>query len=236
MTSAYYVCGSDRSRRVRELFGRIASRYDLINDVQSFGLHRFWKRKLIQAAKLKSSEAALDVCCGTGDLALRLALRAREVVGCDFSPEMLEVARHLRSEKVTWLQADALELPFPNESFEVVTIGYGLRNLADFPRGIGELLRVLKPEGRLLILDFGKPKNALWRAAYFSYLRIVVPLFGLLFCSDPAAYSYILDSLQNYPAQEGISRLLRDAHCRSVRLVEFVGGAMSLHVAIKPAL
>jgi len=232
MSSAYYLPGPQRSERVRQLFGRIASRYDLINDIQSLGLHRLWKRKLINYARVSSADCALDVCCGTGDIALQLSRRARSVTACDFAPEMLERGRVRGATNISWVQADALELPFPAESFEIVTIGYGLRNLSDFSQGVGELVRVLKSGGRLLILDFGKPKNPVWRAIYFGYLRMIVPLFGRMFCGDSAAYSYILESLKNYPAQEGIKRLLEDAGC-AVQLINFVGGAMSLHIATK---
>jgi demethylmenaquinone methyltransferase/2-methoxy-6-polyprenyl-1,4-benzoquinol methylase len=232
MSTAYYVPGPERSRRVRELFARIASRYDLINDIQSFGLHRFWKRTLIRAAQLRPGQGALDVCCGTGDIAIGLAETGAAVTGCDFTPEMLAKARE-RSANVTWIQADALELPFSDNSFEVVTISYGLRNLADFGRGVTELVRVLKPGGRLLILDFGKPSNRLLRALYFGYLRLCVPLFGLLFCGNSAAYSYILDSLEHYPGQAGVTELLRNAGCAEVRVIDFVAGAMTLHVAVK---
>jgi demethylmenaquinone methyltransferase/2-methoxy-6-polyprenyl-1,4-benzoquinol methylase len=231
MNSAYYVPGPERSRRVRELFGRIAGRYDLINDLQSFGLHRLWKQKLIAAAELRPGEKALDVCCGTGDIAIGLARTGALVTGSDFTPEMLDKAR-TRAENIQWIQADALQLPFENDSFDVVTIGYGLRNLADFTRGVNELVRVTRPGGRILILDFGKPPNRLWRTLYFAYLRLCVPVFGFLFCGDSAAYSYILDSLQNYPAQEGVREFLRSAGCR-VRVTNFIGGAMSLHVAVK---
>jgi demethylmenaquinone methyltransferase / 2-methoxy-6-polyprenyl-1,4-benzoquinol methylase len=233
MTGRYYTPGSKRSERVRELFGRIAARYDLINDLQSLGLHRLWKARLVRAARPQPSDVILDACCGTGDIAARLGRCATQVVACDFSPEMLTVGRNRHGERMAWVQADALELPFHSETFDLVTIAYGLRNLSDFHKGVSELLRVLKPGGRLLILDFGKPPNRLLRAAYFGYLRAVVPLFGLLFCRDAAAYSYILDSLREYPAQEGVTGLLREAGCDQVRVENLLGGAMSLHVARK---
>src|SRR4051812_13988844 len=120
MSERYYTPGPDRSQRVRQLFARIATRYDLINDVQSLGLHRFWKRQLIAAARLTGRGRVLDVCCGTGDIALRLSAQAACTVGCDFSPEMLEQAALRNSSAVSWVHADALQLPFATESFDTV--------------------------------------------------------------------------------------------------------------------
>lgn len=234
MTSKpYYVPGPERASRVRALFDRIAPRYDLINDLQSFGLHRFWKRRLIALAHPSPGAPVLDVCCGTGDLVFGLSSTGAKVLGCDFSDRMLSVAQE-RFATGEFIQADALDLPLKSESFELVTIGYGLRNLADLRQGIAELLRVLKPGGQLLILDFGKPRNRIWRAIYFTYLRAFVPLFGRVFCRDAAAYSYILDSLFDYPAQDGISQLLAQLGCIETEVQNLVGGIMSIHRTVKP--
>jgi demethylmenaquinone methyltransferase/2-methoxy-6-polyprenyl-1,4-benzoquinol methylase len=234
-TQRYYLPGPERAARVRALFDRIAPRYDLINDLQSFGLHRFWKRRLIGLAKGIPGASVLDVCCGTGDLALAVEAAGGEVLGCDFSGQMLAVARARGGDRAGFVQADALALPLKNESFDAVMIGYGLRNLADFRTGVSELLRVLKPGGQLLILDFGKPANRIWRALYFAYLRVFVPLFGLIFCGDAAAYGYIVESLVHYPAQEGVSRLLSELGCAEVEVHNLLGGVMSIHRAAKPA-
>jgi demethylmenaquinone methyltransferase/2-methoxy-6-polyprenyl-1,4-benzoquinol methylase len=219
---------------VRLLFDRIARHYDLINDLQSFGLHRLWKKRLLTLAAVKPGDPALDVCCGTGDIAEALAAAGAQVIGTDFSAAMLRVARQ-RAPAINYIQADALNLPFHDSQFQIVTIGYGLRNLADIQKGTSELNRVLKPGGTLLILDFGKPSNPIWRALYFTYLRAVVPIFGLLFCGDAAAYSYILDSLRHYPAQDGVTTLLRDRGFAPIRVHNFLGGIMSIHQATKPS-
>lgn len=216
---------------MRELFGAIAPRYDLINDLQSFGLHRLWKRRLVNLAAPRPHERALDVCCGTGDLAAGLARRGAMVCGLDFSLPMLAVALK-RAPAIQWLQADAQEVPFPDKYFDIVTVGYGLRNLASWQRGIEEMRRVAKPGGRLLILDFGKPANALWRAVYFAYLRRAVPLHGRVFCGNAAAYAYILESLENYPAQEGVAAELDRIGCAQVRTINLLGGIMSIHCAL----
>ena len=170
MSEGYYEPGEQRAAKVRDLFGAIAGRYDLLNDLQSFGLHRAWKRRLVRLAAMGPDRRALDVCCGTGDVALALAATGAEVVGVDFSEPMLSVARERKpaEARVRFLQGDALNLPFADASFDAVTISYGLRNLADIPAGLRELWRVARPGGRVLVLDFGKPANRFWRALYFA--------------------------------------------------------------------
>lgn len=230
MPNTYYVPGEERARRVQDLFSRIARRYDLINDIQSFGLHRGWKAKVIELARIQPGERLLDLCTGTGDIALAAQKKGAIVLGLDFTLPMLEqgLAR-AGAEQVGFIQGDALRLPFANGSFDIVTIGYGLRNLASFEPGIREMIRVLKPGGRLVILDFGKPPNKLWRSLYFLYLRLVVPIFGRLFCGDSAAYSYIIESLKNYPAQEGVDAELRRLGCKNARILNFIGGVNSIN-------
>ena len=241
MTNQYYQPGAQRAARVGDLFARIAPRYDLINDLQSFGLHRWWKRRLIALAALQPGERALDLCCGTGDVAFVLARRGADVVGLDFSAAMLGVAEQRAgagrapgaAEPPQFLLGDAQAIPFPNESFDIVTVSYGLRNLADWTVGLREMLRVARPGGRLLVLDFGKPDNALWRGIYFAYLRVVVPLFGRLFCGDAQAYAYILESLRHYPAQRGVESMMCELNCRDVRVVPLLGGMMSINFGRK---
>jgi demethylmenaquinone methyltransferase/2-methoxy-6-polyprenyl-1,4-benzoquinol methylase len=234
----YYQPGVERAERVRDLFAAIAPRYDLINDLQSFGLHRRWKRRVAQLAGAGPGERALDVCCGTGDISFALARRGAEVVGLDFSEPMLAVARErfrVRSSgsrvPVRFERGDALRMPYADAEFDIVTIGYGLRNLADWRAGLGEMWRVARPGGRILILDFGKPDNALWRRVYFAYLRLCVPLLGQVCCGDSQAYAYILESLQSYAAQRGVDEALRQLGCRDVRIVNLLGGAMSINLA-----
>jgi demethylmenaquinone methyltransferase/2-methoxy-6-polyprenyl-1,4-benzoquinol methylase len=234
---SFYAADETRARRVHDLFAKIAPRYDLINDLQSFGLHRAWKRRLIGLAGVRAGTRALDVCCGTGDVAFALADAGANVVGCDFSEAMLkEAQRRLASQgnqKVSFVQGDALKLPFEPSAFDVVTVAYGLRNLADFRGGLVEMLRVLKPGGKLLILDFGKPDFSPWRAVYFAYLKIFVPVFGKIFCGDSSTHAYILESLKKYPAQRGIAAMLGELGCRDVGIENLLGGVMSINTAVK---
>lgn len=240
-SSGYYDSGEQRANKVRALFQRIATRYDAINDIQSLGLHRRWKRRLVRLVGPRPGERALDLCCGTGDLALELARHGPEVTGLDFSPEMLAVAER-RAEGaaapvrrcVRFIRGDAMCLPFPDAHFEMVTVGYGLRNLADWKVGLAEMRRVARPGGRIAVLDFGKPANAFWRAIYFAYLRVVVPGFGLVFCGSAGAYSYILESLKHYPGQDGVAGHMRELGLVNVRIITILGGAMSINSAEKP--
>jgi demethylmenaquinone methyltransferase/2-methoxy-6-polyprenyl-1,4-benzoquinol methylase len=237
MANTFYQPGQFRATKVQDLFSAIAPRYDLINDLQSFGLHRLWKRRLIGLSGARESDWILDVCCGTGDIAFRLRRTGANVVAVDFSGPMLGVAsargRKARS-LVYWVNGDALHLPFPSAQFHVATISYGLRNLADIQAGLRELVRVLRPGGRLLILDFGKPRARWLRAAYFAYLQHCVPLFGRALCGDAAPYAYILESLRDYPAQEGVAALTRQLGCEEIRVFNLLGGIMSINCAEKP--
>lgn len=252
MANAYFKPGQQRATRVNDLFAAIARRYDLMNDLQSLGLHRLWKRRLARLARVRPGERALDVCCGTGDIAFALSRRGAVVTGLDFSEAMLAraQARGQRGEggartgrgegafggqalNPRFVQGDAQHLPFPDDTFEIVTVGYGLRNLASWEAGLREMHRVAKAGGRLIVLDFGKPDNRLWRGIYFGYLRLCVPLLGRLFCGNAAAYAYILESLQHYPAQRGVAEQMRLLGLRNAAIIPLLGGMMSLNYGEK---
>lgn len=251
VANPYYATGQQRAEKVGDLFAGIAGRYDLLNDLQSFGRHRRWKRRLVELARVRPGDTALDLCCGTGDAAFALARAGAAVTGLDFSEPMLEVARarcskfEVRSSEFRvssssaaafgsclphFQQGDALRTPFADASFDIVTISYGLRNLADFDAGLREMWRVAKPGARLLVLDFGKPDNAVWRALYLGWLRWAVPVFGRLFCKNAPAYAYIHESLLHYPAQRGVDAKLRELGAVNTRVVNLVGGAMSINL------
>jgi demethylmenaquinone methyltransferase/2-methoxy-6-polyprenyl-1,4-benzoquinol methylase len=245
VTNKFYTPGQQRAARVNELFDTIAPRYDLINDLQSFGFHRVWKRRLVRLATAEGRGRALDLCCGTGDITFALARRGLSVTGLDFSEPMLAVARQRLAHwsgpsgsntgAVELLQGDAQKIPFPDNTFDVVTISYGLRNLADLDLGIREMVRVTKPGGRLLVLDFGKPDHPLWRAIYFGYLRRFVPVLGRLFCGDADTHGYILESLLHYAAQKGVASRMEQFGLTEVRILNLMGGIMSINSARKPA-
>jgi demethylmenaquinone methyltransferase/2-methoxy-6-polyprenyl-1,4-benzoquinol methylase len=240
----YYASGEQRAARVNDLFAAIAPRYDLINDLQSFGLHRRWKRRLVRLARPEPGQRALDLCCGTGDVAFALAQKGAAVTGLDFSGPMLQVARHRLAGRISsggfaptnpqFLRADAARLPFPENTFDLTTISYGLRNLADWGRGLEEMLRVTRSGGRLLVLDFGKPEHPLWKACYYAYLRAGVPIFGRIFCGNAQTHAYIFTSLQHYPAQHGVAARMRELGCLDVKIILLLGGVMTINYGVKP--
>jgi demethylmenaquinone methyltransferase / 2-methoxy-6-polyprenyl-1,4-benzoquinol methylase len=246
VTNKFYASGAERAARVNDLFATIAARYDLINDLQSFGLHRYWKRRLLKLANGRPGERALDLCCGTGDVAFALARQGVEVVGLDFSEPMLAVAAgrfKVQSSKfkvrtatlpVQFLRGDAQQIPFPDDSFDLVTISYGLRNLADWELGLREMKRVIRPGGRILVLDFGKPDNDVWRGIYFEYLKWFVPLMGRFFCGDADTHGYILESLKHYAAQKGVAAKMEELQLTDVRIVNLMGGIMSINYGAEP--
>jgi len=241
MANTFFDPGDQRAAKVQDLFARIAPRYDQINDLQSFGLHRYWKRRVIRLARPEPGQRALDLCCGTGDLALALARRGAQVAGLDFSEPMLAAARsrkfqvqsEAKSAPPGFVRGDAMRLPFSDNAFDVVTVGYGLRNLARWEAGLEEMQRVAKPGGRLLVLDFGKPDNAVWRSLYFGYLKLFVPWLGLIFCGNAGAYAYILESLKHYPAQHAVAAKMRELGLINLRTIALLGGAMSINYGEK---
>ena len=237
MPNKFLQPGERRAAGVEDLFAVVAPRYDLINDLQSLGLHRRWKRRLIKMAAVKPGDRALDVCCGTGDLAFALNQSGADVTALDFSPAMLAVAEQRAQSRsqglIKFLRGDAMRLPFPDDSYDIVTIAYGLRNLSNWESGLEEMWRVAKPGARLLVLDFGKPDNGFWRAFYFGYLRYFVPLFGKIFCKDSDTHAYIYASLQNYPAQRGVAAKMESLRCADVQVRNLIGGAMSINFGRK---
>jgi demethylmenaquinone methyltransferase/2-methoxy-6-polyprenyl-1,4-benzoquinol methylase len=240
VSNTYFAPGEERAAKVNSLFAGIARRYDFLNDLQSFGLHRSWKRRVIELATVSPGAKALDLCCGTGDITFALAKRGAETIGLDFSPQMLEVAARRKDKRLgtrfqnpKFIQGDALKLPFADRTFDVVTVGYGLRNLTSWEQGLEEMVRVAKPGARLLVLDFGKPANAVWRALYFTHLRLSVPLIGLFFCGNAQAYAYILESLKHYPAQLAVAEKMRALKLNHVRIINLLGGAMAINYAEK---
>ena len=242
---------ADKRRYVRRLFAGVADRYDLTNDVMSLGLHRRWKRHLLERARLRPGLRVLDLAAGTGDLArgaLDLAARRggdMQVFAADLTPEMMRVGRAREAAARPgsggggaavggWIAADALRLPFPDAAFDRVLVGYGLRNFADLDASLAECFRCLRPGGRLISLDFGHPRGAALRRAYFVYLNASTRVVGWAIHRDPEAYVYIPESLRRFPAQGEIARRMEAAGFEGCGYDELMGGTMAVNYGDRP--
>lgn len=225
---------ASKRRHVRRLFGTIADRYDLITRVLSFGRDQAWKRRLIALAGPRAGTRALDLACGTGDLAILSAARGATVVGLDITPRMLLLARTKAAVRgIAWVAGDMGDLPMPDAAYDLVTTGYGLRNVPDLQRALAEVHRVLRPGGRLCSLDFDRPENSFVRAVYLVYLTMVGSALGWLLHRDPDTYRYIPASIRRYPGARRVAAMMRDVGFREARHLPVLGGFMSIHVARK---
>lgn len=228
---------ADKARRVAEVFSSVANHYDLMNDLMSFGLHRVWKRFALSQTGLKPGDRALDVAGGTGDLARSLARQVGEsgrVVLADINSAMLEHGREKLvdagiSGNATYIQADAERLPFPDEYFHCITIAFGLRNVARKEAALASMFRVLKPGGRLLILEFSKPVVPAFKPLYDLYSFTALPLLGRIVAHDSASYRYLAESIRMHPDQETLKQMLEAAGFERCDYLNLSGGIVALH-------
>lgn len=226
---------------VADVFHSVAARYDLMNDLMSAGIHRIWKRFTIELSGVRKGNTVLDIAGGTGDLAARFA----DIVGpdgsvvlADINDSMLKVGRdklldsgHLGN--IEFVQADAQDLPFPDDSFDCITIAFGLRNVTDKDKALRSMHRVLKPGGRLLVLEFSKPANPLLGKAYDAYSFKVLPLMGRLVANDADSYQYLAESIRVHPDQETLKEMMEDAGFSRCEYHNMTGGVVALHKGIK---
>jgi demethylmenaquinone methyltransferase / 2-methoxy-6-polyprenyl-1,4-benzoquinol methylase len=224
--------------QVRGMFDRIAGVYDAMNSAMTVGLHHQWRQRAVDRARVGPGSDALDVCCGTGDLALELRRRIGpdgRVVGSDFSEPMLELARRKSGDEglpVEFGWADALDLPYGDGGFDAVTIGFGARNLADLDRGIGEMARVLRPGGRLVILEITRPQREPLASFYSLWFDRVVPVLGNL-AGDSDAYSYLPDSVRTFPEPRELAARIDAAGFGEIRWLLLAGGIIAIHSGTK---
>jgi demethylmenaquinone methyltransferase / 2-methoxy-6-polyprenyl-1,4-benzoquinol methylase len=221
--------------QVRAMFDRIAGFYDVMNSVMTAGLHHRWRARAADLAALQPGDSALDVACGTGDLAIELARRvgpSGAVVGSDFSDEMLARAR-AKAPALAWEWGNALELPYPTGRFDAATVGFGARNFSDLDRGLAEMARVVKPGGRVVVLEITTPRRPPLSTFYSVWFDRVVPLIGRLTGEDEA-YTYLPSSVKRFPSPEGLAAAMERAGLRQIRWILTAGGIIALHVGTKP--
>jgi demethylmenaquinone methyltransferase/2-methoxy-6-polyprenyl-1,4-benzoquinol methylase len=228
---------ADKQAWVDWLFDRVARRYDLGNDLMSLGWHTRWKRRLVELAAPRPDERVLDLATGTGDVALMLAPRAHQVVGADVSEAMLDVARGKQGDlaNVTWARADATALPFPDESFDLVTVGHAGRGFPSWEAVLDEIWRVLRPGGRMVNLDFARPPSRAWDRAYRGWMLGSGAVLGTVLHGHPKSYAYIPLSMRAYPGQRWLDGRMRERGFRT-ELVETTACLMAFNLGTKPTV
>jgi demethylmenaquinone methyltransferase/2-methoxy-6-polyprenyl-1,4-benzoquinol methylase len=231
----------DKAGMVADVFHSVAARYDLMNDLMSGGIHRIWKRFTIELSGVRKGNSVLDIAGGTGDLAAQFA----DIVGpegrvvlADINDSMLQVGRDKlldsgRHANIEFVQADAQYLPFPDDSFDCITIAFGLRNVTDKDLALRSMLRVLKPGGRLLVLEFSRPKNSLLSRAYDAYSFNVLPLMGRIITDDSESYQYLAESIRMHPDQETLKAMMEDAGFTRCEYHNMTGGIVAVHKGTK---
>jgi demethylmenaquinone methyltransferase/2-methoxy-6-polyprenyl-1,4-benzoquinol methylase len=214
-----------------KLFSRIAKRYDFLNHLLSFNIDQTWRKRLVESADPKPGDRILDVCTGTGDIAIRFAQNDRvgQIVGIDLTDEMLQIARHKlkgsrNGRRIKLLRGNGLKLPFPDGCFDIVTIGFGLRNLGHHQKGISEMGRVLRNGGRLLILEFSPPEKNLFGKVYDQYLNTVIRAVGSIVSGSADAYRHLSTSIDNFPKPERILELMQAAGLQELYPERLTGG------------
>ncbi|MFN2530549.1 MAG: bifunctional demethylmenaquinone methyltransferase/2-methoxy-6-polyprenyl-1,4-benzoquinol methylase UbiE [Pyrinomonadaceae bacterium] len=229
---------NEHAGRVREMFAAIATRYDLLNHLLSGNVDRRWRKIVAEelVARLNSQPARLlDVACGTGDLAMALfETTGAEVVAADFCRPMLEIAARKLPRNVGLVEGDALRLPFADACFDAVTIGFGLRNLANVAAGLAELFRVLKPAGCAVVLEFSKPSNLFLRSGFGFYFHRILPVLGGLVSGSRSAYAYLPSSVDRFPDQGELCRMLETSGFKDVGFRNLTGGIAAIHFGRRP--
>ena len=233
---------NEKADLVAGVFHSVAARYDLMNDLMSGGIHRIWKRFTIELSGVRKGDSVLDIAGGTGDLAAKFARivgSEGRVVLADINDSMLQVGRDKlldtgQISNIEFVQADAQYLPFPDNSFDCITIAFGLRNVTDKDKALRSMLRVLKPGGRLLVLEFSKPQNELLSRAYDSYSFRMLPFMGRLVANDSESYKYLAESIRMHPDQDTLLEMLEDAGFTGCNFHDLTGGIVALHRGVKP--
>jgi demethylmenaquinone methyltransferase/2-methoxy-6-polyprenyl-1,4-benzoquinol methylase len=231
---------SDKGEKIQQMFGSIAPRYDFLNRMLSLGIDRRWRKKAVRLLKYRDGARILDVATGTGDVALEIARTTPpsiRITGADFCKEMVDLGQIKAAQspyagRIDFKVAPCEDLPFPNETFDSITIAFGIRNVVDRKLGLAEMWRVLRPGGRMIILEFSTPRSQLFRQIYYFYFRRLLPVIGGLF-SKYNAYKYLPDSVLEFPSHEEFAAMIEDVGFRSVHIKELTFGIASIYVGDK---
>lgn len=227
-----------KEQRVHEVFEKISENYDQMNSVISFQQHNKWREDTMYKMQVPKGAAAIDVCCGTADWTIALGKAAGEtgqVVGLDFSQNMLNVGHEKTKDmpQIKLIQGNAMSLPYPDNSFDFATIGFGLRNVPDYRQVLSEMHRVLKPGGMIACLETSQPENILFKPFFRVYFRFIMPVFGKLFAKSYKEYSWLQESAKTFPGMKQLAKLFTEVGFEKVKYKPYTGGAAALHLGIK---
>ncbi|QKY69207.1 demethylmenaquinone methyltransferase [Lentibacillus sp. CBA3610] len=229
-----------KEERVHRVFEKIYSQYDSMNSIISFKRHKSWRKDVMKRMNVETGSKALDVCCGTGDWSISLAEAAGstgEVIGLDFSHNMLSVAEEknqsLQYDQLSFIQGNAMELPFADNSFDYVTIGFGLRNVPDYMTVLKEMYRVVKPEGKVVCLETSQPTMIGFRQVYYLYFRFIMPLLGKMVAKSYEEYSWLQESAKDFPDKQKLKQMFHSAGFSHVSIKQYTGGVAAMHMGTK---
>lgn len=233
------LAGEEKENYVHSVFEDIAPKYDFMNNLTSFRFHKLWRRKTMKKLGVKPGSAAIDICCGTADWTMDLANRSQtgRVVGLDFSAKMLEIGRTKLDqhglEDVELVEGNAMELPFPDDSFEYATIGFALRNVPDVKQVLSEMARVIKPGGKVASLELSKPTMPVFKSLYYFYFYKILPILGKLFAGSYEQYAWLPTSLTNFPDRKELAQMFTDVGLINVEVYPLTGGIAAIHIGEK---
>lgn len=225
--------------QVYNVFQNISNKYDSLNNIISFEQHKIWRKKVMKSMNVSPGSVALDICCGTGDWTIALSKavgHSGEVTGLDFSENMLKVAEEKTEDmsNIRLVQGDAMALPFDDNAFNYVTIGFGLRNIPDYSKALSEMYRVLKPGGMVVCLETSQPTMPVFKQLYKLYFKFVMPLFGKIFAKSKEEYEWLQQSAFDFPDRKSLKKMFESEHFERVKVRSFTGGVAAMHLAYKP--
>ncbi|UXS35880.1 demethylmenaquinone methyltransferase [Staphylococcus delphini] len=225
--------------QVHEVFQNISGKYDRLNNIISFEQHKVWRKKVMKEMNVQAGTIALDVCCGTADWTIALSQAVGpegEVTGLDFSENMLKVGEEKTAhmDNIRLVQGDAMALPFDDNAFDYVTIGFGLRNIPDYSKALSEMYRVLKPGGMAVCLETSQPTMPVFKQGYRLYFKFVMPIFGKIFAKSKQEYEWLQQSAFDFPDRETLKKMFEDVNFEIVKVRSFTGGVAAMHLAYKP--